>query len=190
MSKDIEETAVELGESDEVTATTGPDDFVAGGAVTDELDDTLGNDRNDYFDDDELLLAGDDELLHSGDEIAVLSQLENVVTCEVENLYNESNGKIRSRRALRSDPPMFTIKDSSGGTASFVVTNELSGALEKMFGDIRKGYQGVDPKVKKPFTQASFQEKTDEIKNWVLDNKFKSIFIVGVIVLVVISALL
>lgn len=101
-----------------------------------------------YFEDDEDFLRGDSRVLLSEKDGGVLENLENVVTWEVDNFYNEA-GKQRGRISLRTDPPIFRIRSSDGDGAEFVLTKELAGDMERVMGDVYRGYFGITAKDKK-----------------------------------------
>ena len=74
-----------------------------------------------------------------------------------------------------NNPPQFVIESSDGSSAEFMVTKNLSDQLEKMFGDVHRAYNGIDPTVKK---YNSFGE-------WVKGN----IFLVVLLSLMIVFAL-
>ena len=91
---------------------------------------------------------GDDAVLVDEDALQVVQQMDGVVTCEIKGLYKE-NGSVHNRIYLRNNPPQFVIESSDGSSAEFMVTKNLSDQLEKMFGDVHRAYNGIDPTVKK-----------------------------------------
>lgn len=143
-----------------------------------------------YFDDD-VILAGDDSVLKKEDDLMIFQQMENVVSWQVVNFLNE-NGKARGKRSLRNEPPILQISSSDGATAEFVVTNELSASLEKVFGDIRKSYHGIDvAEAKVPtFSQEGVKLKLGAMVDWVSVNRFKAAMLAVVIVLLFVSAII
>lgn len=138
----------------------------------------------------EYLLDDDssDEVLTEDKDLLIFQQAENIVTCEIENLYKDS-GTVRSKFSLKSDPPIFVIKNSFGESAQFAVTKNLAKKLEKLFGDVSLAYAGVDPSARKPIIPkgGSFKEVfTGFVKN----NTFLMVIICILIVLVVLSHIL
>lgn len=143
-----------------------------------------------YFDDDEEFLRGDSKVLLSEKDGGILENLENVVTWEVDNFYNEA-GKQRGRYALRTDPPVFRIRSSDGDGAEFILTKDLAGEMERIMGDVYRGYFGITPKEKKKMDQEGmrgYMDKTmEEIKNHPLRTTLIAIFIIACIFYLVIN---
>ena len=91
---------------------------------------------------------GDDAVLVDEDALQVVQQMDGVVTCEIKGLYKD-NGSVHNRIYLHNNPPQFVIESSDGSSAEFMVTKNLSDQLERMFGDVHRAYNGIDPTVKK-----------------------------------------
>lgn len=98
-----------------------------------------------YLDDDNEFLAGSSETITEQQSMAIVQGMENVVAWEVVNYLND-NGKARSSRSMKNDPPVLRINSSDGAGAEFVVTDELARTLSRIFTDIHKSYYGVQPK--------------------------------------------
>jgi hypothetical protein len=145
---------------------------------------------DDYFDDDDRIVAEEsDKVLHTDETLSIIKQLkdERVVTCEIINLFKE-NGKPRSRLSMQNSPPIFQIEGTDGGYASFVVTKELARTLEKGFGDIRKVYSGIDPTVRvSSFSYENARATSEKIQNWVIENKLKAAALAVIVFLIVFS---
>lgn len=139
---------------------------------------------SDYFDDDDFL-AAEDRSLHSDQSAGVVQQLENVVSWEVEGFYKE-DGKPRNRLVLRQDPPIFKITSSNGDYAEFILTKTLAQDFERIFGDVHNGFYGITPKSDRPspFSQEGFRSNMEGAKEWVLDNKVKTLMILFVVFVV------
>lgn len=155
--------------------------------------DDLNSKVNDYFNDDEAFLAGDDVELHDGDTLSIFQQDENVVSVEILNLYTPE-GNLRSRFALRSDPPLLEIKSNDGQIAQFVLTKNFAHGLLGKFDDAYSAYYGVESKssrnrkkkkrMLKSDEKLTFKDHVVDGMNWVQDNKFKSA--IGIIVVLLI----
>lgn len=141
-----------------------------------------------YFQEDEDILAGDDKVLHRSEALGVYQQLDNVVSWEVANFYDEE-GKLRSPRDLRAEPPVFRITSSGGDAAEFVLTQELSRSMEEIFGNVRAGYFGVDksrPR-KSPLSQESLRETGQGLLQWAVHNKVKTALMVVLLAFLLVS---
>lgn len=139
---------------------------------------------SEYFSDDDEFLRGDDSILHEELNMSIVQQSEAVVSWTVDNFYNK-NGNPRKSTSLRNDPPILTIGDNSGNSASFVLSKEFAGQMESVMGDVYRGYFGVSSKRSKSLnkTDDSFFVKA---QSWALENKVKAgllaAFVVGVLV--------
>lgn len=150
-----------------------------------EDDEILINEDSEYFDDDDLLLAGDDQVIHEDSSLMAFQQMDNIVSWEVKNLFKD-DGKLRSRRSLRNEPPLFEISSSDGASAEFFVTQSLAASFAKIFTDMESAYSGVAPKVKDAapvFSQEGVKQKFTSIKTWVLANKITSFLILAAVIL-------
>lgn len=174
---DVSETAL-----DDVS-TDAPDSSTVEEPVNDESHDinsedltpteTAANDR-DYFDDDEEFLRGDDKVIHTDSDIALFKQEEGVISWEIANFYKE-NGKPRSQRSLRNDPPILKISSSDGVTADFLVTHQFAKSLSFMMNNVSRAYYGVSPtEEKKKITQSTIKDKISSMGNWIRAHKIKS----------------
>lgn len=145
-----------------------------------------------YFEDDEKFL-GDDEILSLDDTMAIVQQTEGVVSCEIINFRNEK-GEVKSKYALRSEPPILVISASDGNEAQFIVTQELARTLSNMFGDIHKGYFGVRPKKRTlegdKDSRKTMNDKVMEMRNWAVDNPLPALGIVLLVLFVLLSPFL
>lgn len=132
--------------------------------------------ESDYLEDDELWSRAQDEILFSDESSVIAQQEEAVVKWDIQGLYDE-DGKVRSKRSLRNNPPLLVVSDSTDVTASFVLTKDLSGNLAKHFENTYRAYYGIRPK-----KEMSFKEKVTDAKTGVRENMGKVIVIGGLIV--------
>lgn len=142
-----------------------------------------------YFEDDEEFLKGDDAVLSSAEDAALFQQLDHVVAYNLRNFYDEE-GKRRSKRSLRHDPPVFRVEDSSGDFAEFVVTRELSAHLAQLFDVVHRGYYGVEGKKGLPGEEREPRSKLQEVTHWVESNPKRSITLASLLVLALLAAFL
>ncbi len=131
--------------------------------------------RDDYLDDDELWMKSSDEVLHSDGSTVVAKQDEAVVSWDIYGLYDEQ-GKVRSKRSLRNNPPALVISDSNGGEATFVLTKDLSGVLATHLENTHRAYYGIRPR-----SEMSFKEKMLDARSGLRENMGKAIIIGGIL---------
>lgn len=129
-----------------------------------------------YFDDDENWDELSDTIIHQDEFSVVAQQNEAVVKWNIEGLYDE-DGKVRGKRSLRNNPPLFVVSDSNGEEATFVLTKELSGVLANHFENAHRAYYGIRPR-----DEMSFREKLGEAKTGIKNNMGKAIIIGGLLV--------
>lgn len=129
-----------------------------------------------YLDDDELVTAASDLVIQQDEDFVVVQQEDAVVKWDIQGLYDE-NGKVRSKRSLRNNPPMLVISDSLGDNATFVLTRELSGVLARHFDNTYRAYYGIRPK-----DELSFKEKMGEAKTGIQRNMGKLIIVGGLLI--------
>lgn len=127
-------------------------------------------------DDDEAILASSDTLLHSDDALTIAQQEDAVVKWDIQGLYDE-RGKVRSKRSLRNNPPIFVVSDSNGEEATFILTKDLSAALARNFENANRAYYGI-----KPRDEMKFREKLGEAKQGFRENMGKAIVVGGLLV--------
>lgn len=144
---------------------------------SDENEDSLGKldlikNLDDYLAEDLELLEGEDYVILEDQALGLLRQSEGVVTWSVSGLYKD-NGDLRSRIALKSDPPVLTIKDSQSGEAKFVLTEALVDQLGSVMNDARRGFNGVVSGKRRSLVDEVKTEK-DRIVDWVINNKIKT----------------
>lgn len=137
------------------------------------------------MDDDELFLLSKDKLKYKDDEMTIIQQMNNIVTWEVDGLYNK-NGKLNSKRTLKSEPPIFIISSSTGDTAEFLVTKEMSFNLYKTFETVYKGYFGLDNRGDK----FSFSESFEKFKKWAEKHPVKLGFITVIIIFIIVMLII
>lgn len=137
-----------------------------------------------YFDDDENWDELSDTIIHQ-DEISVIAQQnEAVVRWNIEGLYDE-DGKVRSKRSLKNNPPIFVVSDSNGEEATFVLTKSLAGILANHFENAHRAYYGIRPR-----GEMSFKEKLGKAKIGLKNNMGKAIIIGGILIGLLIFGLL
>ena len=96
---------------------------------------------DEYFADDEQMLAGDDLILHDKGDLSVIEQLDGVVSWQIHGIYDKK-GALKSRRAVRVDPPILEITSSDGQSAQFVLTEYAAASLLDALNDVKKSYSG------------------------------------------------
>lgn len=131
--------------------------------------------QSDYLEDDEFWSKSKDEILFSDDSSVIAQQEDAVVKWDIQGLYDDQ-GKVRSKRSLRNNPPMLVISDSTDTTASFVLTKDLSANLAKHFENTHRAYYGIRPK-----KEMSFKEKVSDAKTGFRENMGKVIVIGGLL---------
>ena len=120
----------------------------------------------DYFGDDEEFLASADVVIAEEVDMGLFQQADNVISWEIQGFLKD-NGNPRNKFALRNDPPIFVLKSSDGREAEFVVTEELSRSLGKLFNGINNAYLGVNSiKKKSDFSQKTMKDKLSHIISW------------------------
>lgn len=129
-----------------------------------------------YFDDDENWDKLSDTIIHQDEFSVVAQQDEAVVKWNIEGLYDE-DGKVRGKRSLRNNPPLFVVSDSNGEEATFVLTKDLAGVLANHFENAHRAYYGIRPR-----DEMSFKEKLGEAKTGLKNNMGKAIIIGGLLV--------
>lgn len=146
-------------------------------APAEELTSDAASEQSDsYLDDDELVTAASDLVIQQDEDFVVVQQEDAVVKWDIQGLYDE-NGKVRSKRSLRNNPPMLVISDSLGDNATFVLTRELSGVLARHFDNTYRAYYGIRPK-----DELSFKEKMGEAKTGIQRNMGKLIIVGGLLI--------
>jgi len=154
--------------------------------TTDPVDDEIEADDAAFFedtesssgyldDDEEAMLASSDTLIHSDGELTIAQQEDAVVKWDIQGLYDE-RGKVRSKRSLRNNPPVFVVSDSNGEEATFILTKGLSAALARNFENANRAYYGI-----KPRDEMKFKEKLGEAKQGLRENMGKAIVIGGLL---------
>lgn len=144
----------------------------------------------DYFDDDEEFLAGDDVEIHDDNVLSIFRQEDNVVSVELMNLYT-NDGDLRNKFQLRNDPPVMIIKSSDGQLAQFLLTKNFVNGLNGKFDDVHRAYFGLESKSsrdrKRKLSEGESSGKgfIDNTRDWVIENKFKSVLLLLVLLLVV-----
>ena len=106
------------------------------------------------LDDDLQVIEANDKPVDEGDNFAVFEQGEGLIAWTIQNLTDEE-GKMRSKRQLRLDPPVLRIEDGGGGEVNFTLTREFTKSLNGALEEVRLATYGIE-KSKKPF--ASFRE--------------------------------
>lgn len=176
--RDAVETLAGDGEDEGIFEPTPPpveltaDDGSASIAEDEKIEPAAGSD---YLDDDELWMKSSDEILHSDGTTVVAKQDEAVVSWDIYGLYDEQ-GKVRSKRSLRNNPPALVISDSNGGEATFVLTRDLSGVLARHFENTHRAYYGIRPR-----SEMSFKEKVLDARSGLRENMGKAIVIGGIL---------
>jgi len=177
-----ERSGDESASSDRSTAVEAPDaakapvDLDSESAEASEARSATEPSRDSYLDDDEEWLHAADEILHK-DETSVIAQQEDaVVSWDIQGLYDDS-GKVRGKRSLRNNPPMFVVSDSSGDSATFVLTKELSGVLARHMDNAHRAFYGIRPK-----DELSFKEKLSDARTGLRENMGKAIVVGGLLV--------
>lgn len=131
-------------------------------------------------DDEQFLASYDDELFTSDgrggeDPLGLFSQQDGVVRVGVGN-FVDARGKPRSRRALRTDPPVLTVTASGGESISFALTEQLSIYLADQLTRVRRAYAGMsDPHAPKR-----------GVFRWVREHRVWSVVILVVVGVVVV----
>lgn len=144
--------------------------------VEEPTSDAASEQSDSYLDDDELVTAASDLVIQQDEDFVVVQQEDAVVKWDIQGLYDE-NGKVRSKRSLRNNPPMLVISDSLGDNATFVLTRELSGVLARHFDNTYRAYYGIRPK-----DELSFKEKMGEAKTGIQRNMGKLIIVGGLLI--------
>lgn len=144
--------------------------------VEEPTSDATPEQSDNYLDDDELVTAASDLVIQQDEDFVVVQQEDAVVKWDIQGLYDE-NGKVRSKRSLRNNPPMLVISDSLGDNATFVLTRELSGVLARHFDNTYRAYYGIRPK-----DELSFKEKMGEAKTGIQRNMGKLIIVGGLLI--------
>lgn len=141
-----------------------------------DTDDDVEPKQSSYLDDDdEAILASSDTLLHSDGSLTIAQQEEAVVKWDIQGLYDE-RGRVRSKRSLKNNPPVFVVSDSNGEEATFILTKELSAALARNFENANRAYYGI-----KPRGEMKFKDKLGEAKQGLRENMGKAIVIGGLL---------
>lgn len=152
------------------------DEPTASSAEDEEYLEAPEKDADSYLDDDEEWAAASDEILHHDEDSVIAQQEEAVVSWDIRGLYDEQ-GKVRSKRSLKNNPPLLVISNSNGENASFVLTKNLSGLLARHFDNTYRAYYGIRPK-----EEMSLKEKLNDAKSGLRENMGKAIIIGGLLV--------
>ena len=128
-----------------------------------------------YLDDDEEWLKAKDEILESSYDSVLVKQDDAIVFWQIEGLYDDE-GKVRSKRSLRNNPPVLKVSDSNGNASEFLLTKELSGTMASHLENTYRAYYGIRPR-----SELSFKEKVSGAKTWVKANSVK-VIIAGLVV--------
>lgn len=131
--------------------------------------------RDSYLEDDEEWAAAADQILHQDEDTVIAQQEDAVVSWDIQGLYDE-NGKVRSKRSLRNNPPMLVISDSLGENATFVLTKDLAGVLSRHFDNTYRAYYGIRPK-----SELTLKEKLSDAKTGLRENMGKAIVVGGLL---------
>lgn len=147
------------------------------------------NDAEEFIDDDELILkSSEGEVLEADNNYALIKQFEHVVSYRLEGFFKE-NGKPRSARALKTDPPTLILEDSDGNMAEFMVSQELASNFSKLFDSVEKAYYGIDitEVKKKPLTQQTIKDSFSKVLEWAKIHPVKAGLLVVILIVLVIG---
>lgn len=127
--------------------------------------------------DDEKILRGDDTVINTREGSGDFLQAEGTVYYLIDNLYT-GDGKLRTRLAMRNDPPVLHVGSSASDSPEeyethFLLTPELTNRLNEALDVVNRQYRGLRQKSDEPsiFTQEGFQERMRAALEWVKDHK-------------------
>lgn len=151
--------------------------------------DSVAENDNEYFDDDEEFLSGEDRTIHDSDVLSMFQQNDNVVSIELKNLYN-NDGKLRNSLVLKDDPAVMEIRSSEGNFAQFVLTKEFAYGLYQKSEQAYKAYYGIEPKsVKerrnKDKEKLTMKDRWHNSLEWMDENKGKSVAFLLLIIVII-----
>ena len=152
---------------------------------------------DDYFSDDEMLERGDDTVVVSESALGIFQQMDGLVSWSIENVHREKNGEMEQKSPweLRKDPPELVVKtkaeDGSIIEFTMTLTQNVAQFAEDMFHQVNESYKGksFEKKEKKPsiFSSDGFAYHTQEAKDWVGTNPWKSLLFLFIIVMLLIT---
>lgn len=152
---------------------------------------------DEYFSDDELLERGDDSIVVSESALGIFQQMDGLVSWSIENVSREKNGVMEQKSPweLRRDPPELVVKTQGENDSivefSMTLTQNVAEFAEDMFHQVNEAYKGksFEKKEKKPsiFTSDGFAYHTQEAKDWVGTNPWKSLLFLFIIVMLFVT---
>lgn len=135
------------------------------------------------LDDDELALLVEDEKIELTEDLGIFKQhQEGLIAWSIENFYQE-DGTVRSKRELRTDPPILRIENASGEQVDFLLTKQFTRSLYESLETVNYGLFGVK-KSKSRWT--NFREA---LVGSILENPLK-VIVFGLLVILTLVALL
>jgi len=134
------------------------------------------NEPVEELNDDELALdALADETIELSEDYGVFRQQDGLVAWTLQNFYRE-DGKIRSARELKADPPVLRIEDGTGESVDFTLTKEFTRTMIEMFDTVNLGIHGIKK------NRSKWTSLKDAITGSILENPLK-VTLVTVLVL-------
>lgn len=140
-------------------------------------DESVSNERNPYFDDDLEFLSGEDTTIFASNDTGIFKQEEGVISWEIINLYKDS-GDARGKYSLKSQPPILRVSTNDGESVDFMMTKEFTQTLNSALTDANRAFYGVQP----ASTKKTSKEKIEGYRDWIKENKVKSV-ILGLVLL-------
>lgn len=133
------------------------------------------------LDDDEAWLKGDDMVLSEDDDAAFVKQVDHTVSWHIEGLYSDK-GKTYSQLYLRENPPLLIVESSTGETASFVLSKEVTRTLSTGLNDLKKAYYGAG---RVRGETRTLDEKVRGLPQWGKENPIKAVITALLLVMMV-----
>ncbi len=98
--------------------------------------------------DDEIVVSAyREETVDADETYAIFQQGDGMLAWSIQNLRSE-DGKLRSKRDLKNDPPILRIEASEGQSVDFILTKEFTKTLNESLGDVRQAFYGIEKKRK------------------------------------------
>ena len=110
----------------------------------------------------------EDRVLHLDRESGAVKQSAEIVVWEIRGLY-DSRGRVKSRFALRANPPALKISSDTGKEAVLTMTKEMANILGKQCADLHGAYYGI-----RPSSELTLSERKDTFIESLKKNKAKA----------------
>ena len=159
------------GTEDDVGADDKPAEIKSEGIATSRDSAVDEEQQVSLLDDDEAWLKGDDMVLSEDDDAAFIKQVDHTVSWHIEGLYSD-RGKTFNQLYLRENPPLLIVESSTGETASFVLSKEMTRTLSTGLNDLKKAYYGAG---RARGETRTLDEKMRGIPQWGKENPIKAV---------------